>query len=109
MHPARFHEFTYLIRSLFDGLAVGVTISSDRKTALAAQKLIEGHVGPLRFDVPQCFIQAAQGAVQYRIVPPVGTYIRGLPHVLDVGWVTPQSKGCQEFIYRGYNRRTPRG
>src|SRR5580658_10081142 len=88
MLPARFHEFTDIIGSLFDGLAVGVTIGSDRKTALAAQKLMKGHIGPLCLNVPQRLIQAAQRAVQDRTVPPVGTYIGGLPHVLDERRVT---------------------
>src|SRR5438105_14376050 len=98
MLPAQFHEFTDVIGSLFDSLAVGVTVGRDRKTALPAQQMIKGHVGALRIDVPQRLIEAAQGAVRYRAVSPVGAYVGRLPQVLDVRRVAPQRKGRQEFV-----------
>ena len=72
------------VLELFEVASARVRVAVDGEAALAAQKLINRKTRPLAFNIPERHIDAAQGIVEHRPVPPIRTRIGGLPKVFDI-------------------------
>ncbi len=76
-----------------DGLAVGVTVDGDARSAGAAQQLIDRQARDLALDVPQRHVDGRQGGHGHRTAAPVRAAIEELPDVLDLMGVTADQAG----------------
>src|SRR5690606_9862450 len=107
MPEAPFYVAPDAIADFLDIPSAGVRIGVDCKTRLSTEQLVNGNAQTFALDVPQCLVKARQRVIQYRAIPPVRTYIRCLPHVLDIINVTPLAKFIQVNINsRNDNRST---
>src|ERR1700722_16056276 len=59
-------------------------IAVDGETGLAAEQLIDGHIGAFAFDVPKGLVEPAECVVEDGPVAPVGADEEGLPEVFYV-------------------------
>src|ERR1700722_4288794 len=62
-------------------------IAVDGETGLAAEQLIDGHIGAFAFDVPKGLVEPAECVVEDGSVAPVRADKKGLPEVFDVVYV----------------------
>ena len=65
------HGLAGILLDLLEIAPLNVCIDRRGKSTLSAQQLINGHVGPLAFDVPECHVHAAHCVEQHRAVAPV--------------------------------------
>src|ERR1700722_10053398 len=62
-------------------------IAVDGETGLAAEQLINGHIGTFTFYVPKGLVEPAECVVEDGSVAPVGAHEEGLPEVFYVVYV----------------------
>jgi len=98
MSEVFFHGAANTAFELFKVPAAAMSVTVSGESAFASEQLIDGHIRPFSFYVPQGLVEAAEGVVQDRAVTPIGTRISVLPHVLYVVGVAALSKGIQIFI-----------
>src|SRR4029453_18679815 len=76
-----------------------VTISS--VPDLSAEQLVERHLRPLGFDVPQRNVDTAHRVEEHRPVAPVRAHVARLPDVLDLVDVAADEKWLEVLLDRG--------
>ena len=75
-----------------------------RHPRLAAEQLVDRHVGALALDVPQRLIDAAHRVVEHRAVAPIRADVHRLPDVFDVVRVFAFEERRQELVDRRDDR-----
>ena len=70
-------------------------------TDLAAEQLVERHVGAFPLDVPERDVDAAHRVEQHRAVPPVRAHVTRLPDVFDLVDVPPDQERLEILLERG--------
>ena len=74
---------------------------------LAAQELVERHVGALGLDVPERLVHPAHGVEEHAAVPPVRADVRRLPDVLDLVRVPADQERPEVLLDRGVHHQRP--
>ena len=74
--------------------SIGVGVHPGRPPVAAAEQLVDGHPGPLAFDVPQGLVDPGDGVVQHRTVAPVAVHHHHPPQLLDPVDVASDEEGC---------------
>ena len=75
--------------------------SSRRRAALAAEQLVERHVGALALDVPERDVHAAHRVEQHAAVAPVRADVGRLPDVFDLVDVASDEKRLEVLVDGG--------
>ncbi len=90
-----------VLEHLGDRSTARVRVAVRRLAALAAEELVDGHPGLSPLDVPERHVDAADGVVEDRPVPPVRARVEGLPRVLDPIRGLADEERLQVAFHRG--------
>ena len=75
--------------------------------ALAAEQLVQGHVGHFAFDVPQGHVHTGDRIVLDGAIAPVAVLVHELPDVVDVRNITADQQRAQIFFHNHLDGQVP--
>ena len=94
------HESLHAVADLFQSAAVRMAVNARSLAHLAAQQVINRHVGHLALDVPQRLIHAGDRVVEHGAVAPVSADHAHLPDVLNAGNILAHQQGLHVVGHR---------
>ena len=97
------HQALDIVGDLLRRLAVSVGIDMSRFARLAAEQLVDRHVGLLALNVPQRLINPRHGIVQNRPIAPVAVEHGHLPDLLNAGNIMTEQIGFQVLFQRRHH------
>ena len=68
--------------------------------ALAPHEIMYRHAGLLSLDIPERHVNSGERVIEYRSLPPVGTYLGGQEDILDFSNVAASQKRVEVFLHR---------
>ena len=84
-------------------------IDRRRLAALAAQQLVDRHVGQLALDIPQGLVDAGDGVVEHRAVAPVALHHAHLEQLFDARDIFAEHERLEVALDGGMTRRGSAG
>lgn len=87
--------------------AIDVAVHRHALPALAAEQLVQGHVGHFAFDVPQGHVHTGDRIVLDGAIAPVAVLVHELPDVVDVRNIPADQQRAQIFFHHQLDGQMP--
>ena len=99
------HAFPRVVLHFLEVAPAGVVVAIGAVADLAAEQLVDRHVGALALDVPQRDVHAAHRVEQHAAVSPVRADVGRLPDIFDLVDVAPDEKRLEVLLDGGLHHQ----